>query len=85
MESEEFKKFCKDEFGIKVFSSSINFASMTKEFRINGRTFVDWVAKRKPRKFFGKMAELYLENKKLKVELSRFEGLGKRVEKLESK
>lgn len=71
MTNDEFKAFCRDEFGIVQFTKAECFKKMTDVFDIKGRTFVDWAQRNKIQPYFSKSVEFYLKNKKLEQDIYR--------------
>lgn len=86
MTKDQLKQFCRDEFGMTIFTNPEEYTDMKKVFGISGRTFVSWMYERPIQKHFVAMAELYISNKKLKSDNAKLSEalvqLNKRVENL---
>lgn len=74
MNKEEFKKLCREEFGVVQFSKPECFKIMTEVFGVPGRTFQSWAHKDNVRPYFVATLDLYFENKRLNKELIRLAG-----------
>jgi len=81
MTKDEFKKLCKDEFGVKRYSVTEEFKLMEDLFGVPARTYQNWIAKDNVRPWFLKMLEMYRENGKLKEEGKRLTQENKQLEK----
>lgn len=71
MNKEEFKKLCREEFGVTQFSKPECFSKMTEVFGVPGRTFQSWVHNDNVRPYFDSALGLYFENKRKDQELLR--------------